>query len=544
MITVSNLSLTFGTRYLFKEVNLKFTPGNCYGIIGANGAGKSTLLKCFSNEIDFYSGEVNLEAGKRLSVLKQDQFAFDEFSVLHTVIMGNKLLYDIMIEREALYAKAEMTDDEGMRVAHLEAEFGEQGGYEAESDAAILLSGLGVEDKFHDRMMKDLETPQKVRVLLAQALFGNPDVLLLDEPTNNLDLESINWLEEFLSKFENTVIVVSHDRHFLNQVCTHICDIDFGKIQMFVGNYDFWYMCSQLSAKQRKDEKKKKEDKVAELKEFIQRFSANASKSKQATSRRKVLEKIDIEDMPNSSRKFPYCGFKAERDCGKQVLSVRGLTKSVEGEVQFKNWDFTVEAGQKIAFVGPMNMAKTAFFDIIGGDDQPDAGSFDWGVTIKLGYFPKDNTKMFDSDVSITDWLRQYSPVQEEAYVRGFLGRMLFSGEEALKPVRVLSGGEKVRCMLSKLMLQAPNTLVMDDPTNHLDLEAITALNDGLVEFDQVVLFESHDHQFISTIANRIVEFCPGGVIDRLMPFEEYLADEAVKTLRDNYWHGHVRAQI
>ena len=521
MITVSNLSLTFGTRYLFKEVNLKFTPGNCYGIIGANGAGKSTLLKCFSNEIDFYSGEVNLEAGKRLSVLKQDQFAFDEFSVLHTVIMGNKLLYDIMIEREALYAKAEMTDDEGMRVAHLEAEFGEQGGYEAESDAAILLSGLGVEDKFHDRMMKDLETPQKVRVLLAQALFGNPDVLLLDEPTNNLDLESINWLEEFLSKFENTVIVVSHDRHFLNQVCTHICDIDFGKIQMFVGNYDFWYMCSQLSAKQRKDEKKKKEDKVAELKEFIQRFSANASKSKQATSRRKVLEKIDIEDMPNSSRKFPYCGFKAERDCGKQVLSVRGLTKSVEGEVQFKNWDFTVEAGQKIAFVGPMNMAKTAFFDIIGGDDQPDAGSFDWGVTIKLGYFPKDNTKMFDSDVSITDWLRQYSPVQEEAYVRGFLGRMLFSGEEALKPVRVLSGGEKVRCMLSKLMLQAPNTLVMDDPTNHLDLEAITALNDGLVEFDQVVLFESHDHQFISTIANRIVEFCPGGVIDRLMPFEE-----------------------
>jgi ATPase subunit of ABC transporter with duplicated ATPase domains len=544
VITVSNLFLTFGTRYLFKEVNLKFTEGNCYGIIGANGAGKSTLLKCISNEIDFYSGEINLEAGKRLSVLKQDQFAFDEFKVLHTVIMGNKHLYDVMVERDALYAKAEMTDAEGMRVADLEAEFGELGGYEAESDAAILLSGLGVEEKFHDRQMKDLETPQKVRVLLAQALFGNPDVLLLDEPTNNLDLESIKWLEDFLADFQNTVIVVSHDRHFLNQVCTHICDIDFGRIQTYVGNYDFWYHCSQLASKQRKDEKKKREEKIAELKEFIQRFSANASKSKQATSRRKVLDKLDIEDMPASSRKFPYCGFKAERECGKQVLAVRGLTKTVEGELQFKNWDFTVEAGQKIAFVGPMNMAKTAFFDIIGGESKPDAGGYEWGVTIKMGYFPKDNTKMFDSDLSITDWLRQYSPIQEEAYVRGFLGRMLFSGEEALKPVRVLSGGEKVRCMLSKLMLQAPNALVMDDPTNHLDLEAITALNDGLVEFDQVLLFESHDHQFISTIANRIVEFCPGGVIDKLMPFEEYLADESVKAQRDSYWHGHVAAQI
>lgn len=544
MITVNNLSLTFGTRYLFKEVNLKFTNGNCYGIIGANGSGKSTFLRCLSGEIDFYSGEINLESGKRMSVLKQDQFAFDEFSVLNTVIMGNRKLYDIMVERDALYAKTDMTDDEGMRVAHLEGEFGEMGGYEAESDAAILLAGLGVDDSMLGRAMKDLETPQKVRVLLAQALFGNPDVLLLDEPTNNLDLESINWLEDFLSKFENTVIVVSHDRHFLNQVCTHTCDIDFGKIAMYMGNYDFWYMASQLVAKQRKDEKKKNEEKAAELKDFIQRFSANASKSKQATSRRKVLEKLNLENMPSSSRRFPYCGFKAERECGKQVLAVHGLTKSVEGEVQFKDWDFTVEAGQKVAFVGPMSMAKTAFFQIVSGEEAPDSGGYDWGVTIKQGYFPKDNTKIFDSDLSITDWLRQYSPVQDESYVRGFLGRMLFSGEEALKPVRVLSGGEKVRCLLSKLMLQSPNVLIMDDPTNHLDLESITALNDGLVEFSEVILFDSHDHQFISTIANRIVEFCPGGVIDRLMPFEEYLANEDVKALRNQYWHGHVRAEI
>jgi len=544
MITVQNLSLTFGTRYLFKEVNLKFTPGNCYGIIGANGAGKSTLLKCLSKEIDFYSGEISLEAGKRMSVLKQDQFAFDEHTVLNTVIMGNVSLYALMIERDELYSKADMTDDEGMRVAHVEAEFGEAGGYEAESDAGILLSGLGVEVDQHTRLMKDLEPVQKVRVLLAQALFGNPDVLLLDEPTNNLDLESITWLEDFLAKFENTVIVVSHDRHFLNQVCTHICDIDFGKIQCFVGNYDFWYMASQLAAKQKKDEKKKREDKVSELKEFIQRFSANASKSKQATSRRKVLDKLDVEQMPNSTRRFPYCGFKADRECGKQILAVNGLTKAVDGDIQFKNFDFTIEPGQKIAFVGPMNTAKTAFFNILAGENKADAGSFEWGVTIKLGYFPKDNTTIFNTDISITDWLGQYSPVQEESYVRGFLGRMLFSGEEGLKPVNVLSGGEKVRCLLSKLMLTGPNVMILDDPTNHLDLEAITALNDGLVEFNQVLLFDSHDHQFISTIANRIVEFCPGGVIDRVMNFEDYLANDDIKRLRDEYWHGHVRAQI
>lgn len=544
MITVSNLSLTFGTRYLFKEVNLKFVAGNCYGVIGANGAGKSTLLKCFSGELDNYSGEISIEPGRRMSVLKQDQFAFDEVPVLQTVIMGNKKLFDLSVERDMLYAKSDMTDEEGMRVAHVEAEFGEAGGYEADSDAAILLSGLGVEEVHHSKLMRELEPTQKVRVLLAQALFGNPDILLLDEPTNNLDLESIKWLEDFLADFPNTVIVVSHDRHFLNQVCTHICDIDFGQVRTYVGNYDFWYMASQLASKQRKDEKKRTEEKAAELKEFIQRFSANASKSKQATSRKKLLDKLDLESMPQSSRKFPYCGFKSERECGKQVLNVRQLSKKIDGVQLFEKWDFVVEAGQKIAFVGPLSTAKTAFFDIIAGEQSPDAGDFEWGVTIKTGYFPKDNTSIFGGNESITDWLRQYSPVKDEAYVRGFLGRMLFSGEEALKPVNVLSGGEKVRCMLSRLMLTGPNALIMDDPTNHLDLESITALNDGLVEYNQVLLFDSHDHQFISTIANRIVEFCPGGVIDRVMGFEEYLENEDVKALRDKLWHGHVRAQL
>jgi len=544
MITVNNLSLTFGTRYLFKEVNLKFTSGNCYGIIGANGAGKSTLLKCFSKEIDFYSGEIVIDPGMRMSVLKQDQFAFDQYTVLNTVIMGNDKLYEIMQERERLYSKADMTEEEGMKVAELEGEFGDMGGYEAESEAAILLSGLGVEEALHDKPMSELDTTQKIRVLLAQALFGNPDILLLDEPTNNLDLESIRWLEEFLSKFDNTVIVVSHDRHFLNQVCTHICDIDFGKVQTYVGNYDFWYYASQLSAKQRKDEKKRREDKASELKEFIQRFASNASKAKQATSRKKLLEKLTIDEMPASSRKFPYCGFKADRECGKIVLNTRGLSKTFEGEVLFDKLDLTVEAGQKIAFVGPRNLAKTKFFDVICGEDQADSGDFEWGVTIKNGYFPKDNTKIFDTDLSITDWLRQYSPVQDEAYVRGFLGRMLFSGEEALKSVRVLSGGEKVRCLLSKLMLTGPNVLIMDEPTNHLDLESITALNEGLVDYNQVLLFNSHDHQFISSIANRIIEFCPGGVIDKLMGFDEYLESADVKEQRDQLWQGHVKVQI
>jgi ATPase subunit of ABC transporter with duplicated ATPase domains len=544
MITVSDLSLSFGTKPLFKDVNLKFTPGNCYGIIGANGAGKSTFLKILSGEIDHYSGEISSPKHARLSVLKQDQFAYDQFTILHTVIMGNPELYQIMTKREELYSKAEMTEDEGMLVAELEGQFGEMGGYEADSEAGILLSGLGIEDKYHEMPMAELDSTLKVRVLLAQALFGNPDILLLDEPTNGLDLESINWLEGFLNDFENLVIVVSHDRHFLNQVCTHICDVDFGNIRMYVGNYDFWYFSSQLIAKQKRDEKKRAEDKAAELKEFIQRFSSNASKAKQATSRKKLLEKLDLNDLPSSSRRFPYVGFKAERECGKIVLEVRDLSYSQDGENLFKKLNLTVNRGDKIAFVGPRNAAKTAFFDIITGAITPESGSFDWGVTIQSNYFPKNTNQFFTSTDSITDWLRQYSPVTDEAYVRGFLGRMLFSGEEALKPVNVLSGGEKVRCMLSKLMLSGSNVLILDEPTNHLDLESITALNTGLIDFSEVVLFNSHDHQFISSIANRIIEFTPEGWIDKMMDFESYLVNQDVIALRDSHWHGHQRVQI
>ena len=544
MITVSDLSLSFGTKPLFKDVNLKFTPGNCYGIIGANGAGKSTFLKILSGEIDHYSGEISSPKHARLSVLKQDQFAYDQFTVLHTVIMGNPELYQIMTKREELYSKADMTEEEGMLVAELEGQFGEMGGYEADSEAGILLSGLGIEDKYHEMPMSELDSTLKVRVLLAQALFGNPDILLLDEPTNGLDLESINWLEGFLNDFENLVIVVSHDRHFLNQVCTHICDVDFGNIRMYVGNYDFWYFSSQLIAKQKRDEKKRAEDKAAELKEFIQRFSSNASKAKQATSRKKLLEKLDLNDLPSSSRRFPYVGFKAERECGKIVLEIRDLSYSQDGETMFKKLNLTVNRGDKIAFVGPRNAAKTAFFDIITGAITPDSGSVDWGVTIQSNYFPKNTNQFFTSTDSITDWLRQYSPVTDEAYVRGFLGRMLFSGEEALKPVNVLSGGEKVRCMLSKMMLSGSNVLILDEPTNHLDLESITALNTGLIDFSEVVLFNSHDHQFISSIANRIIEFTPEGFIDKMMDFESYLVNQDVIALRDSHWHGHQRVQI
>ncbi|NCN04190.1 MAG: ATP-binding cassette domain-containing protein [Spirochaetales bacterium] len=544
MITVSDVSLTFGTKPLFKEVSLKFNPGNCYGIIGANGAGKSTFLKILSGDIDFYSGEIAIPQGARLSVLKQDQYAYDEFTVMQTVIMGNPELYSIMTEREVLYAKSTMTEEEGMRVGELEGLFGEMGGYESESEAGILLAGLGLGGEHHETLMADLDGTLKVRVLLAQALFGNPDILLLDEPTNSLDLESINWLEEFLEKFENLVIVVSHDRHFLNQVCTHICDVDFGHIKMYVGNYDFWYFSSQLVAKQKRDEKRKAEDKAAELKEFIQRFSSNASKAKQATSRKKLLEKLDLSQMPSSSRRFPYVGFKPERECGKIVLDVRNLGYRFENETHFSSLNVTVNRGDKIAFVGPMNSAKTSFFEIISEEIPPQTGDIEWGVTITRSYFPKNNGRYFSSDDSITDWLRQFSPVTDEAYVRGFLGRMLFSGEDSLKPVNVLSGGEKVRCMLSKMMLSGANVIILDEPTNHLDLESITALNTGLIEFPEVVLFNSHDHQFIATIANRIIEFAPGGVIDRMMPFEEYLINPEVIGLRDKLWHGHQRAQI
>lgn len=544
MIQVSDLSLSFGTKPLFKEVNLKFTPGNCYGVIGANGAGKSTFLKILSGEIENYSGELSIDKKARISVLKQDQFAYDDYSVINTVIMGNRPLYDVMIEREDLYSKADMTEDEGMRVAELEGVFGEMGGYEAESEAGILLSGLGIDTNLHFSDMKDLDGPSKVRVLLAQALFGNPDVLLLDEPTNHLDLESINWLEDFLSKFENTVIVVSHDRHFLNQVCTHICDIDFSHIRMYVGNYDFWYQASQLVAKQKKDEKRRAEDKAAELKDFIQRFSSNASKAKQATSRKKMLEKLNLEDLPATSRRFPYVAFKAERECGKEVVHARGLSKRIDSDNEINNLDISIHRGDKVALVGPLNPHKSMFFDLLAGVIEPEAGSVEWGSTITSSYFPKDNGSYFTGNESIFEWLQQYSPDQDEAYVRGFLGRMLFSGEDALKPVNVLSGGEKVRCMLSKMMLSGANVLMFNEPTNHLDLESITSLNNGLAAFEEVLIFNSHDHQFISSIANRIIEFTPAGVIDRTMPFEDYLKDERVRTIRDEMWHGHQRVMI
>jgi ATPase subunit of ABC transporter with duplicated ATPase domains len=476
-----------------------------------------------------------------MAVLQQNQFAFDDHTVMHTVIMGHKKLYEVMIEKDNLYSKEDFTEEDGIRASELEGDFAELGGWEAESEAATLLAGLGINEKLHEKNMKDLEGGEKVRVLLAQALFGNPDILLLDEPTNNLDLESITWLENFLYGFQNTVIVVSHDRHFLNQVCTHIADIDYGKIQLYVGNYDFWYMASQLSAKQRKDEKKRAEDKAAELKSFIQRFSSNASKAKQATSRQKLLEKLTIDDIPSSSRKFPYVAFKPEREPGKSILKIEGLSKTVEGELLLKNFDLTIEPGQKIVFLGD-GAVKSTLFEILAGELEPDSGTVEWGVTIKTSYFPKENDKIFSTTDSIVDWLKQYSKDQDETYVRGFLGRMLFSGDDSLKPVNVLSGGEKVRCLLSKMMLTEGNALIMDEPTNHLDLESITSLNNALIDFEGTVLFTSHDHQFIDTIANRVIEFGPdGSVIDRQMPFDDYLKAKDIQALRDKMYHGHNR---
>lgn len=544
MITVQNVGLSFGTRSLFKEVNIKFTPGNCYGIIGANGAGKSTFLKILSGEIEPDTGDVIVTPGERIAVLRQDQFAFDEHSVLHTVIMGYPRLYEIMREREAIYEKSDFSEEDGIRAAHLESDFSELGGWEAEAEAGMLLAGLGLPEDFLSKQMSELEPGHKVRVLLAQALFGNPDILLLDEPTNNLDLESISWLEEFLYGFPNTVIVVSHDRHFLNRVCTHVADIDFGKIQLYVGNYDFWYLASQLAVKQRKDEQKKAEDRAKELKEFIMRFASNAAKSRQATARKKELEKLTLDDIRPTSRRFPYVNFRPEREPGKSVLEIRGVTKSVEGERVLDDFSMTVNRGDKIAFVGPFNLAKTTLFQIITHEIEPDSGSFDWGVTIEASYFPRENASYFEEDTSILDWLRQYSPDQDEAYVRGFLGRMLFSGDEALKSARVLSGGERVRCMLSRMMLSGANALVMDEPTNHLDLESITALNNALIDFSGVVLFTSHDHQFVDSIANRIVEITPAGVIDRMMKFDDYLSDESIRELRDSLYHSHLRMSL
>ncbi|CAM4421783.1 ABC transporter-like protein [Paenibacillus macerans] len=543
MISTNGVTLRYGKRALFEDVNIKFTPGNCYGLIGANGAGKSTFLKILSGEIEPNQGEVFMTPGERLAVLKQNHFEYDEYPVLETVIMGHTRLYSIMKEKDALYAKPDFTEEDGLRAGELEGEFAELNGWDAEPDAAALLIGLGIPRELHDKKMAELSGNEKVRVLLAQALFGRPNNLLLDEPTNHLDLESIQWLENFLMDYEGTVIVVSHDRHFLNKVCTHIADIDFGKIQLYVGNYDFWYESSQLALQMQRDANKKKEEKIKELQAFIQRFSANASKSKQATSRKKQLDKITLEDIRPSNRKYPFLHFKAEREAGKQLLTVDGLTKTVEGEKALDNVSFVVNKGDKIAFVGPNGLPKTTLFQILMGELEADGGEYSWGVTTSQAYFPKDNSDYFDGvELNLVEWLRQYSKDQDETFLRGFLGRMLFSGEEALKKASVLSGGEKVRCMLAKMMLNGANVLLFDEPTNHLDLESITALNNGLIDFDGTILFTSHDHQFIQTIANRIIEITPNGIIDRVMTYDEYLESEEIQNLRKSMYPEEVNA--
>lgn len=533
MLSTNGISLRFGGRSLFENVNIKFTPGNCYGLIGANGSGKSTFLKILSGEIEPSKGEVSISSGQRLAVLKQDQFEYDEVEVLKTAIMGHKRLCQIMDEKDVLYAKSDFTEEDGMKISELEGEFAELNGWEAESDAAILLNGLGITEEFHQKKMKEINGNQKIRVLLAQALFGNPDILLLDEPTNHLDLNSITWLENFLLNFENTVIVVSHDRHFLNKVCTHTADIDFGKIQTYMGNYDFWYESSQLALKQSKDVNKKSEQKIKELQEFIQRFSANASKSKQATSRKKLLDKITLEDIKPSSRKYPFVDFKPDREVGNDLVFIKGISKQVNGEKLLDDFSLIVNKGDKIAFVGPNGLTKTTLFQILMGEITADSGEFKWGITTSRAYFPKDNSVYFEgADFSLVDWIRQYSKDQTETFVRGWLGRMLFSGEEALKNASVLSGGEKVRCMLAKMMLSGSNILILDEPTNHLDLESITALNNGLINYRGTILFVSHDHQFIQTVANRIIEITPKGVIDKQMSYDEYLENEELKNIR------------
>lgn len=543
VITVNNLSLAFGKRFLFKDVNIQFNPGNCYGLIGANGAGKSTFLKILSGEVEPTSGSVTIPRGLRMAVLQQNQFAYDDYTVLNTVIMGHRRLYDIMQEKEVLYAKENLTDEEGLRISELEGEFAELNGWEAESEAATLLDGLGIDESYHSKLMRDLEGGEKVRVLLAQSLFGNPDILLLDEPTNHLDMESIAWLEDFLYEFKNTVIVVSHDRHFLNQVCTHIADIDYGTIQLYVGNYDFWYESSQILARQRRDEKRRAEEKAAELKAFIMRFAHNAAKSRQATSRQKLLEKLDLESLKPSNRKYPYIAFKPERPCGRSVLRVQQLNKTLEGVTPLKGFDLVVEQGDKIALLGESGL-KTLLLQILAGELVPDSGTIEWGQTIQVGYFPKDNSQLFQGTENLVDWLRPFSKEDDDTFIRGFLGRMLFSGDETQKPVNVLSGGERVRCLLAKLMLQGPNVLLLDEPTNHLDLEAITSLNTALEEYDQVLIFTSHDHELVASTANRIIELTPGGYIDRRTDFETYLRSPEVKSLRDKLYHGHRRLEL
>lgn len=534
MINVSNAALSYGKKVLFKDVNIKFTPGNCYGLIGANGAGKSTFLKMLAGDVEPDKGEIAIGPKQRLSVLKQDHFAFEEETVINTVIRGHARLYEVLEAREALYAKAEFSEAEGMLLGKLEAEFAEINGYEAEPEAAVLLKGLGIPEALLPKKMKELDGGDKVRVLLAQALYGNPDVLLMDEPTNHLDLKSIAWLEEFLCRFRNTVIVVSHDRHFLNQVCTHIADIDFSRIQVYVGNYDFWYEASQLVLKQKQNENRKATEKANDLKMFIQRFSANASKSKQATSRKKLLDKLTIENMPVSTRKYPFISFKPGRPCGNTILEIQELSKEIQGVDVLNNLTLTVHKGDKIAFVGGDSLAKTTLFQILAGEMEPDSGGFRWGATITSAYFPKDNGSYFRNDLNLIDWICQFPPCDSESFARSFLGRMLFSGDEATKKVSVLSGGEQVRCMLARTMLTEANVLMLDEPTNHLDLESLTALNNGLIAFPEVLLFSSRDHQLVSTVANRIVEITPDGIIDRMMGFDEYLDNSYVERMPED----------
>ena len=536
MISTSNITLRVGKKALFEDVNVKFTEGNCYGLIGANGAGKSTFLKILSGQLEPTKGEVIITPGERLSFLQQDQFKYDEYLVLDTVIMGNQRLYEIMKEKEALYAKEDFTDEDGIKASELEGEFATMNGWEAESDAATLLNGLGIDTELHYKYLKDLTGSEKVKVLLAQALFGNPDILLLDEPTNHLDLDAIAWLEEFLINFDNTVIVVSHDRYFLNKVCTQIADIDYGKIQLFAGNYDFWYESSQLIIRQMKEANRKKEEKIKELQDFISRFSANASKSKQATSRKRALEKIELDDIRPSSRKYPYIDFRPNRTIGNEVLSVEGLSKTIDGVKVLDNLSFTINREDKVAFVGGNELAKTTLFKILMGEMEPDEGTYKWGVTTSQAYFPKDSTREFDNDDTIVEWLTQYSEEKDVTYVRGFLGRMLFAGDDGVKKVKVLSGGEKVRCLLSKMMISGANVLVLDEPTDHLDMESITALNNGLIKFPGVLLFASRDHQVVQTTANRIMEIVPGGkLIDKITTYDEYLESDEMARKRQTY---------
>ena len=537
MISANNVTYRVGKKALFEDVNIKFTEGNCYGLIGANGAGKSTFLKILSGKLETTKGDITITPGQRLSVLEQDHFKYDEYPVMDVVIMGNARLYEIMKEKDAIYAKEDFTDEDGIRASELEGEFAEMDGWEAESNAAQLLNGLGIDTEIHNSLMKDLNGSEKVKVLLAKALFGNPDILLLDEPTNHLDLDAIAWLEEFLINFDNTVIVVSHDRYFLNKVCTQIADIDYGKIQLYAGNYDFWYESSQLLVKQMKEANKKKEEKIKELQEFISRFSANASKSKQATSRKRALEKIELDDIKPSSRKYPYIDFRPDREIGNEVLTVENLSKTINGEKVLDNISFILGREDKVAFVGGNELAKTTLFQILMGEMEPDEGTYKWGVTTSQAYFPKDPTNEFNNDYTIADWLMSYSPVDDITYVRGFLGRMLFAGEDGVKKVKVLSGGEKVRCLLSKMMISGANCLILDEPTNHLDMESITALNNGLIKFPGVAVFACHDHQFVETTANRIMEILPNGtLIDKITTYDEYLASDEMARKRTSVY--------